>query len=73
MRVIQKGNIEELQCECTNCKSAIGYYPYEVKATSMGIVNNNNFIHEDKLGILITKSIRCPACGLVIEIDKEIY
>ena len=73
MRVIQEGNIEELQCKCTNCNSTIGYYPYEVKATSMGIASDNSFIHEDKHGILITKSIRCPACGSIIELRKEIY
>lgn len=73
MRVISKGNIEELQCECPNCKAIIGYYPHEAKATSMGFVTDNSFIHKDKHGILVTKSIRCPTCGLIIEVNKKIY
>ena len=74
MRVIQKGNIEELQCECTNCKSAIGYYPYEVKTTYFDVFAKAGVcIPKGKIGITINKAIKCPVCGKEITLDWEFY
>lgn len=74
MRVIQKGNIEELQCECPHCKSIIGYYPYEVKTTHFDMYDKAGIsVPENKIGIIINKAIKCPVCGKEIELDWKFY
>ena len=74
MRVIQKANIEELQCECTNCKSIIGYYPYEAKTNYFDIFAKAGIsISRDKMGIAVNKVIKCPVCGKEIELGWKFY